>query len=184
MKKNAVAHTKALLVDAGLRVFEKKGLAEMRVDDIVAEAGVAKGTFYLYFQDRAAYLVGLHHEFHDSLRDAILAQIAGMPAGKDRLLKAAILFLDACLKKNGVKALLFEARSEPALRDAVLARNENFAFLLSRDFRIMGCKNPGAAAKLFVAMVAEAALHEMHAGKKLAALRAALADFVSAPARR
>lgn len=183
MKKYDAARTKTALLEAGLRVFEKKGLAEMRVDDVVAEAGVAKGTFYLYFKDRAAYLLGLHRDFHDALRVEILEKAAQLPHGRERLLLGTTVYLDGCLKKSGVKAMLFEARSEPALRDEVFARNENFAAVVAEDFKAMGWKNPAAAAKLFVAMAAEAALSEMQAGKKLAPLRAALGDFLTPPGR-
>jgi AcrR family transcriptional regulator len=37
------------LVDAALAVFSTKGVAAASVDDVVQAAGVAKGTFYLYF---------------------------------------------------------------------------------------------------------------------------------------
>lgn len=40
------------LVDAALAVFVAKGVAATSVDDIVRAAGVAKGTFYLYFQTK------------------------------------------------------------------------------------------------------------------------------------
>ena len=37
------------LVDAAVAVFSAKGVSAASVDDIVRAAGVAKGTFYLYF---------------------------------------------------------------------------------------------------------------------------------------
>jgi len=37
------------LVEAAVAVFSEKGVAAASVDDIVRAAGVAKGTFYLYF---------------------------------------------------------------------------------------------------------------------------------------
>jgi AcrR family transcriptional regulator len=40
------------LIDAALAVFASKGVAASSVDDIVRAAGVAKGTFYLYFQTK------------------------------------------------------------------------------------------------------------------------------------
>jgi AcrR family transcriptional regulator len=43
---------KATLVDAAFRVFMDKGVAASSVDDIVEAAGVAKGTFYLYFRTK------------------------------------------------------------------------------------------------------------------------------------
>lgn len=179
MKKYDAARTKASLIAAGLRVFEKKGLQAMRIDDVVAEAGVAKGTFYLYFKDRAAFLLGIHRDFHDALKEKILAKSASTAPGRERLLAATLVYLDGCLEQAGVKAMLFEARSEPTLRAEVLRSNENFSKLVAEDFKAMGRSNPAAAAALFVAMAAEAALHEMQAGKKLTSMRAALADFVS-----
>ncbi len=183
MKRHDAADTKRALVAAGIRVFEKKGMSEMRVDDVVAEAGVAKGTFYLHFKDRAAFLLGIHREFHDSLRAGILEKISAMAPGRDRLIAGTMVYLDGCLAKGGVKAMLFEARSEPALREEVLNRNTSFSKVVAEDFRAMAWKNPAAAAALFVAMAAEAALHEMQADKKLAPLRAALTEFLTPPAR-
>jgi AcrR family transcriptional regulator len=43
---------KGALVDAAFRVFMDKGVAASSVDDIVEAAGVAKGTFYLYFRTK------------------------------------------------------------------------------------------------------------------------------------
>jgi AcrR family transcriptional regulator len=40
------------LVDAALAVFSAHGVADGSVDDIVRAAGVAKGTFYLYFRTK------------------------------------------------------------------------------------------------------------------------------------
>ena len=40
------------LVDAAVRSFASNGVAGTSVDDIVRAAGVAKGTFYLYFETR------------------------------------------------------------------------------------------------------------------------------------
>jgi AcrR family transcriptional regulator len=40
------------LVDAALAVFSTHGVAAASVDDIVQAAGVAKGTFYLYFRTK------------------------------------------------------------------------------------------------------------------------------------
>jgi AcrR family transcriptional regulator len=40
------------LLDAAAKVFAKKGIAEATVEDITNAAGVAKGTFYLYFDSK------------------------------------------------------------------------------------------------------------------------------------
>lgn len=43
---------KTLLMSAALELFLSKGSEATSIDDIVRRAGVAKGTFYLYFHDR------------------------------------------------------------------------------------------------------------------------------------
>src|SRR5688572_31335242 len=40
------------LQDATMRVIARKGMAAATMQDIADEAGVAKGTIYLYFRDR------------------------------------------------------------------------------------------------------------------------------------
>jgi AcrR family transcriptional regulator len=45
---------KAALLDAAARVFERRGFLDTRVADIVAEARVAQGTFYTYFDSKDA----------------------------------------------------------------------------------------------------------------------------------
>jgi AcrR family transcriptional regulator len=46
------ARTRALLLDAAIRVFARKGVGATAIHEITAEAGVANGTFYNYFRTR------------------------------------------------------------------------------------------------------------------------------------
>ena len=50
LKKKELKMTK--LYDAAYELFTAKGVHETVVDEIVKRAGVAKGTFYLYFKDK------------------------------------------------------------------------------------------------------------------------------------
>ncbi len=45
-------NTKEKLLTSAIKIFAKKGYWKTRVDDIVNDAGVAKGTFYLYFSSK------------------------------------------------------------------------------------------------------------------------------------
>lgn len=58
------------LMDAAVRVFREKGIARTTVSDITGVAGVAKGTFYLYFASKEHLLGALK----ESLVDEILAE--------------------------------------------------------------------------------------------------------------
>ena len=40
------------LLDSAFKLFSKKGFKNTSIQNIVDDAGVAKGTFYLYFKDK------------------------------------------------------------------------------------------------------------------------------------
>ncbi len=50
---------RATIIEAARRVVAGKGYMRTTVEDIAHEAGVAKGTVYLYFEDKPAILVGM-----------------------------------------------------------------------------------------------------------------------------
>ena len=56
------------ILDAAVRVLKTKGAADVTVSDITDAAGVAKGTFYLYFDSKEHLFAGLRERF---VRDAI-----------------------------------------------------------------------------------------------------------------
>lgn len=47
------------ILDAALKVFAHKGFAAARMEDIAKEAGVTKGTIYLYFENKEAVFKSL-----------------------------------------------------------------------------------------------------------------------------
>src|SRR5258705_13545070 len=62
--------TRETLVDAALRAFEQ-GYVNVTVDDIVRRAGAGRGTFYLYFDSKAAVFqavlqkLGIREQYQD-----------------------------------------------------------------------------------------------------------------------
>jgi AcrR family transcriptional regulator len=51
------------LLDSAEHLFLEKGLAATSVDEIVARASIAKGTFYLHFASKDALVIGLQERF-------------------------------------------------------------------------------------------------------------------------
>src|SRR3954463_977611 len=93
------------LLDAGIAVAEQHGLAGLSVNRVVAEAGVAKGTFYVHFTDRDAFVDALHARFHAAVDEAVAAATGGVAPGPELLVGAATAYLDVCLRDRAVKAL-------------------------------------------------------------------------------
>jgi TetR/AcrR family transcriptional regulator, transcriptional repressor for nem operon len=177
-RKEAMARTREALIDAGLRLAERTGLTGMSVDLIVENAGVAKGTFFHHFGDRASYLIALHREFHERLATQMQAAIVGVPPGRRRLIIGTNTCLDGCLNDRGVRALLLEARAEPAITDEISRRNHTVAELCRSDFAALQLAHPYESAQLWVGMVAEAALIEHQAATALPAIRKSLQQFL------
>jgi AcrR family transcriptional regulator len=57
------------LLDSAAALFVEKGMAATSIEDIAERAGVAKGTFYHYFQDRAAMLEALRRRYSQRFAD-------------------------------------------------------------------------------------------------------------------
>ncbi|MGH2811907.1 MAG: TetR/AcrR family transcriptional regulator [Actinomycetota bacterium] len=60
------------LLDAAERLFGEKGYAETTVSDIADAAGVAKGTFYLYFPSKEHCVVALKERLAQGIVDRFL----------------------------------------------------------------------------------------------------------------
>jgi AcrR family transcriptional regulator len=166
------------LLDAGVAVAEQHGLAGLSVNRVVALAGVAKGTFYVHFADRAAFIDALHARFHEHVQAAVGAAIAGVPPGVERLVRGAEAYLDVCLEDRAVKALALEARSDPGLSASMSARHDRVSASAIPSFKAMGWPDATAAAQLLAAMTAEIAVRELDAGRRLPASRRSLRRFL------
>ncbi|HEX7609607.1 MAG TPA: TetR/AcrR family transcriptional regulator [Solirubrobacteraceae bacterium] len=171
--------TRARLLDAGVAVAEAHGLAGLSVNRVVAEAGVAKGTFYVHFADRTAFVDALHERFHERVIEAVAGATDGVPPGSERIVRGAEAYLDVCLRDQAVKALALEARSDPALTASMSARHERFAAAAVPSFRAMGWRDAPTAAQLFAAMTSEIAVRELEAGRRLPAARRSLRRFLT-----
>lgn len=55
--------TRRRLVDAAQRVFEQKNYVETRVEDVLAEAGVSRATFYAHFDGKLELVSAIASEF-------------------------------------------------------------------------------------------------------------------------
>ena len=75
---------KQAILEAALDVFAERGFEAARLDDVAARAGVAKGTLYLYFDDKEAL-------FEEVVRNAVtpvlerldaLAAVPDLPTDK------------------------------------------------------------------------------------------------------
>jgi TetR/AcrR family transcriptional regulator, transcriptional repressor for nem operon len=178
-RQASAMRTREVLIEVGMRLAERTGLAGLSINLLVEEAGVAKGTFFHHFGDRSAYLVALHREFHSRIFAEMFSGIGGMEPGAERVLAASRTYLDACLRERGVRALLLEARADREIVQEIRSRNRATAEYFKVDFQAMNVPHPYESTLLWIGLVVEAALTELDAGGRQPALRSAMAGFLA-----
>lgn len=76
---------KQSICDAAMRVVGRKGLHNVTVQDIAAEAGVAKGTIYLYFDSREAIIAYAKELAMEELRGKLAAACKSCRTFREKL---------------------------------------------------------------------------------------------------
>ena len=71
---------RADIVDAGIRVFSRKGFSHCSVEDILQEAHVARATFYSYFDSKKDLFTELVDRILNGMYEIIEREIGEMPA--------------------------------------------------------------------------------------------------------
>lgn len=125
-KSTVDADSRARLVDATLRIILEHGVDAVRIDEIVAEVGVTKGSLYWHFEDRegliraalaeqiqrmnAATITGVSDALDQSdQKDAYLARVAPYIADPFNA--------DQVRDRWDKLAILVETRNHPELRE-------------------------------------------------------------------
>ncbi|MCL7714310.1 TetR family transcriptional regulator [Stenotrophomonas mori] len=67
------------IIDAALAVFGEKGVEKTTVSDIVKRAGIAQGTFYLYFPSRLAVMGGIAEQVLARLLRRLQEALGALP---------------------------------------------------------------------------------------------------------
>lgn len=119
-RPDAAARRRAIL-DAALEVFAEHGFTGARMEDVARRAGIAKGTLYLYFEDKTALLEGLVHDAADPILGTLEREFAAFEGStRDFLL---LLFqhirTEAVLspRRHIIRLMLAEGERFPGIAD-------------------------------------------------------------------
>jgi AcrR family transcriptional regulator len=100
---------RAQLLEAARDAFAKRGYARTTVDDIALEAGVARGTFYLYFDDKRDAFEELVDGFAGKITEAIVRIVTDDPERPvaEQVLENIRGILGVCLAERTMTKILF-----------------------------------------------------------------------------
>jgi len=135
-------------LDAGWRLWIRRGYHEIAIEDLCAEAGMAKGSFYLYFHDKADLLEALMRDEFARI-DAEMERISSKyPTGVSRLREFAAL-----IDRATVDPARARVRADS---QAMVARNATFETMIGemtaqRAHRVRGWIEEAIASGEFAA---------------------------------
>jgi AcrR family transcriptional regulator len=99
------------IVDAAIKVFADQGYRVASIADIIAQAGVARGTFYLYFQSKEqvfnAALDRFHQLFQEMARKETTRNYRNPLALEARLREALLDWLRFLLQHRQLTKIVF-----------------------------------------------------------------------------
>ncbi len=138
---------RAQILQRARDVFAKKGYHQAKIDDIVAAAGVARGTFYLYFHDKRSIFEELVNRFFHTIAMAVQRIDVGQPI-EPQIKTNISRVLDVFLEDPGMaKILLSDAVGLDIEFDRrLLALNSDIEALLERTLgegQELGIVQPG-----------------------------------------
>ncbi len=76
---------RADIVNAGIRIFSRKGFNRCSVEDILQEAHVARATFYSYFDSKKDLFVELVDGILNNMFEIAARELGGIPQSLDEL---------------------------------------------------------------------------------------------------
>jgi AcrR family transcriptional regulator len=97
------------ILSVAREVFSKRGYHQTTIDDIVAQAGVARGTFYLYFEDKRAVFSDLVDRFAGQLSMAIVRIVTDDAARSvtEQVRENIRAIIATCLADRAMTKILF-----------------------------------------------------------------------------
>ena len=130
------------LLNTALHLFSEKGIKKTSIQDIVKDAGIAKGTFYLYFKDKYDIKNKLtafktHELFEKAAKALRKADISGL---EEQLIFIIDYIIDALASNKALLNFISKNLIMGALRSALLTEErtepdfyEEFLNLVNED---------------------------------------------------
>lgn len=134
-KDELTSERRAQILQAAAIVFARGGVDGARMDDIVAESGLSKGTLYWYFDSKQEIIVALVDQVIRAEYEQLQALLDNPGSVRERLMAfvdthAALLGAEPVLGKLGIEIYAMSGRI-PQVREFVQHYYDDFIDVLS-----------------------------------------------------
>lgn len=110
--------TRDALLEAGMRLFARREVDAVSIDDIVSEAGVAKGSFYNHFRDKEAFAREIGAAVRRQAEDVILGLTDGIADPAMHVALALCVFADFATRWRERARVLYKLNDGSTMPDA------------------------------------------------------------------
>ncbi len=146
--------TKERLTQAGKKVIYRKGYHSTRISDITSEAGLAHGTFYLYFKSKEEFLLEMLSTIRKEVLSLIERGISLLKGGKTEEGKELVFLRSFELivkEKELAKIFFFEAIcTSNSFQEFYKEGKRLFMGRLEESLRLLGIENPDLKAEIVI----------------------------------
>ena len=99
---------RAQILEAATKVYVRSGLEKARMNDIAEEAGLAKGTLYLYFASKHDLMLSILDMVVDRELHEVHELLGGERSAKEKLIKFSEYWVNEVENMESVIPILFE----------------------------------------------------------------------------
>lgn len=175
------------ILAAARKVFREKGYDRTTVSDVVREAGVAQGTFYLYFPSKKDAFLALTHQLPELMTRAVMGAADPALPFDERIRRMTRAGFECCkgneelvrLIKFGADSIAAEVQAE-YLKSHPLAKELAEMFKRGMELGEMETVEPEITARLIMGLYENAFVQATALGDQMdeAKLEEALSDLV------
>jgi TetR/AcrR family transcriptional regulator, transcriptional repressor for nem operon len=155
------------ILDAARGVLLEKGYQEASLDDVAARAGIAKGTLYLYFKDKASLVEAVFADMLDALEGRLPLPGAEQPlAALRRAVEESLAFADE--QRDFLARFSSPGVCGGALRERFRRHVARLALLFSEGVRagVLRKHDPELGATVLMSLVRGFLMRKVHNGGK------------------
>jgi AcrR family transcriptional regulator len=116
------ARTRAALLEAGRALYALRGLEAVSVDEIVAAADVAKGSFYNHFRDKDGFAREVAGGVRRQAEQLVATANAGIDDPAERVARALCVFIRFAIDHRDSAQVLWRLNSGATMADAPINR--------------------------------------------------------------
>jgi len=127
--------TRGRLVEAAKKVFSQRGYYNAQISHIIDEAGVARGTFYLYFKSKEDILKELLREVVEELK----CRIRVIDLGRDpieQVVENVARVVEFALEERELTRIVLQRNCDPELFGLVEEFFEELTHLVEHSLRL------------------------------------------------